>query len=162
MKSPKNRHGPFAALGEGASAEAKRLTAAILEVLAGLRTPGQAAEALGMALPRYYLLESRAVHAIVLACERRSAGHGPSPQSALASLQRECEQLRQEVTRQQTLVRAAQRTIGLAAPAQRPERDSKKRRRRRPAVRALKAVARLAEESPEPAVNGTAAGPASV
>jgi hypothetical protein len=80
----------------------------------------------------------------------------------LASLQRECEQLRQEVTRQQTLVRAAQRTIGLAAPAQRPERDSKKRRRRRPAVRALKAVARLAEEHPEPAVNGTAAGPASV
>ena len=162
MKSPKNRQGPFAALGEGASAEAKRLTAAILEVLAGLRTPGQAAEALGMALPRYYLLESRAVHAIVLACERRSAGHGPSPQSALASLQRECEQLRQELTRQQTLVRAAQRTIGLAAPVNRPERDSKKRRRRRPAVRALKAVARLAEENPEPAVNGTATGPASV
>jgi hypothetical protein len=162
MKSSKNRCGPFAALGEGASAEAKRLTAAILEVLAGLRTPTQAAEALGMALPRYYLLESRAVHAIVLACERRTASHGPSPQSALASLQRECEQLRQELTRQQTLVRAAQRTIGLAAPVNRPERDSKKRRRRRPAVRALKAVARLAEENPEPAVNGTATGPASV
>src|SRR5579864_532850 len=151
MKSPKNRYGPFAALGEGASAEAKRLTVAILEVLAGLRTPTQAAEALGMALPRYYLLESRAVHAIVLACERRSNSHGPSPQSALASLQRECEQLRQELTRQQTLVRAAQRTMGLAAPApNRPPRDGKKHRQRRPAVRALKAVARLAEKPSEP------------
>jgi hypothetical protein len=160
MKSLKNRQGPFAALGEGASAEAKRLTAAILEVLAGLRTPSQAAEALGMALPRYYLLEARAV---VLACERRSAGHGPSPQSALASLQRECEQLRQELTRQQTLVRAAQRTMGLAAPApNRPPRDGKKHRQRRPAVRALKAVARLAEKPSEPETLATAPAPASV
>jgi hypothetical protein len=158
VKSAKNRQGPFRALGEGASAEAKRLATAILEVLAGLRTPIQAAETLGVALPRYYLLESRAVHAIVLACESRSAGRGPSPQSALASLQRECEQLRRDLARQQTLVRAAQRTIGLTPPApSRPPRDGKKHRQRRPVARGLKAAARLVEEHPEPLANGTAA-----
>lgn len=149
MKSTKDRRGPYRDLGDGASSQAKRLAAAILEVLAGGRTPTQAAETLGMSLPRYYLLESRAVHAIVLACEPRSAGRGASPESALASLRHECEQLRREVARQQTLVRAAQRTIGLAPPAQRPEREGKKRRKRRPTARALKAAARLKEEHHE-------------
>jgi hypothetical protein len=159
MKSSKDRRGPYRDLGEGASSQAKRLAAAILEVLAGGRTPQQAAEALSMSVPRYYLLESRAVHAIVLACEPRSLGRGPSPESALASLRRECEQLRREVGRQQTLVRAAQRTIGLAspAPAARTDRNGKKRRRRRPTARALKAAARLTEENQEPAANVTAA-----
>ena len=159
MKSSKDRRGPFRDLGEGASGQAKRVAAAILEVLAGGRTPQQAAEALSMSLPRYYLLESRAVHAIVLACEVRSLGRGPSPESALASLRRECEQLRREVGRQQTLVRAAQRTIGLSPPAPdaRPERSGKKRRRRRPTARALKAAARLTEENHEPAAGVAAA-----
>ena len=158
MKSPRSRQGPFRDIGEGASAEARRLAAAILEVLAGLRTPIQAAEALGMALPRYYLLESRAVHAIVLACEPRSLGRAPTPESALASLRRECEQLRREVARQQSFVRAAQRTIGLApATPAKSDRDGKKRRKRRPTTRALKAAARLMQEHQEPAVNGTAA-----
>ena len=162
MKSAngKSRRGPYGDLGAGASAEAKRLAAAILEVLAGLWTPIQAAEALGLSLPRYYLLESRVVHAIVLACEPRSSGRGASPESALVSLRRECEQLRREVGRQQTLVRAAQRAIGLAPPPARPERDGKKRRKRRPTARALKAAARLKEREAEAGVNGTpAVGP---
>jgi hypothetical protein len=154
----RDRRGPYRDLGEGAGTEAKRLAAAILEVLAGARTPLQAAEALGVSLPRYYLLESRAVHAIVLACEPRSPGRSPSPESALAALRRECEQLRREVARQQALVRAGQRAIGLAAPAPRgPQRDGKKRRARRPTARALRAVARLTEESHEPAAGTTAA-----
>jgi hypothetical protein len=41
-------------LGDGASAEAKRLAAAILEVLAGMRTPAAAAQVLKLSLPRYY------------------------------------------------------------------------------------------------------------
>jgi len=150
----RDRRGPFRDLGEGAGAEAKRLAAAILEVLAGGRTPTQAAQALGLSVPRYYLLESRALHGMLVACEPRSPGPGPSPQSALAALRRECEQLRREVTRQQALVRAAQRAIGLAPPApagRGAQRDGKKRRRRRPVARALKAVARLTQEHQEPA-----------
>src|SRR5262245_30685610 len=81
---PKGPGGAYRDLGEGASAEARRLAAAILEVLAGARTPTQAAQALGLSLPRYYLLESRALHGILVACERRSVGRGPSAESALA------------------------------------------------------------------------------
>ena len=157
---PRGQSGAHHDLGEGASAEAKRLAAAILEVLAGARTPTEAAQALGMSLPRYYLLEDRAMHGMLVACEPRSMSRGPSPVSALAALRRECDQLRRECTRQQTLVRAAQRTIGLAPPpppARGPERNGKKRRRRRPTARALRVAARLTQEDRPPAAVETAA-----
>jgi N-acetylmuramoyl-L-alanine amidase len=45
----------------GTSSQARRQAAAILEVLAGARTPADAARALGVSLPRYYLLEEKAL-----------------------------------------------------------------------------------------------------
>ena len=157
---PKGQAGVQRNLGEGASADAKRLAAAILEVLAGARTPTEAAKALELSLPRYYLLEDRALQGMLVACEPRSLGRGPSPESALASLRRECDLLRRECTRQQTLVRAAQRTIGLAPPtppARPPERGGKKRRPRRATARALRAAARLKDANPQPDVAVTSA-----
>jgi len=144
----RRRRGPFQDLGEGASVQARRQTAAILEVLAGVRTPTQAAEVLAVSLPRYYVLELQALQGMLVACEPRSLGRQPSSESALAALRRECEQLRRECGRQQALVRAAQRTIGLTAPpaAAKPEKNGKKRRKRRPTARALRAVARLKTE----------------
>src|SRR4051794_22583 len=64
-----------------ASPEARRVAAAILEVLAGVQTPGEAATGLGISLPRYYQLEMRAVAGLVVACEdrRRRRGRGPAP-----------------------------------------------------------------------------------
>jgi hypothetical protein len=146
-------------IGEGASAEAKRLAAAVLEVLAGARTPTEAALSLGLSLPRYYVLEDRALQGMLVACEPRTMCRGPSPESALAALRRECDQLRRECTRQQTLVRAAQRTIGLAPPtpaARGPQTNGKKRRSRRPTARALRVAARL-KDADQPAVAVTAA-----
>lgn len=146
------RPGPGKDLGEGASAEARKRAAVILEVLAGTRTPTQAAEAIGISVPRYYLLEIQALHGLLLACEPRSLGRQQSAESALAALRRECEQLRRDCARQQALVRAAQRTIGLPPPAPaQPEKNGKKRRRRRPMARALRAAARL-----QPVEAGTA------
>src|ERR1700724_3465712 len=78
--------GPGRDLGSGASSQARRQAAAILEVLAGMRTPNQAAQALGLTPQRYYLLEERALHAILAACEPRSIGRATSSQSALAAL----------------------------------------------------------------------------
>jgi hypothetical protein len=144
-RKPRGRQpGPGKDLGEGASAEARKRATAILEVLAGTRTPTAAAEALGVSVPRYYLLEIQALQGMLVACELRNIGRGPTAESALAALRRECEQLRRECARQQALVRAAQRTIGLPPPPEiKPERNGKKRRRRRPTARALRAVARL-------------------
>jgi hypothetical protein len=159
-KPRQRRSGPFKDLGEGASATARQQAAAILEVLAGVRTPTQAAEVLGVSLPRFYVLESRAVQGILLACEPRRLGRQATAESALASLRRECEQLRRECARQQALVRVAQRTVGLPAPpVVRPaEKNGKKRRQRRPTARALRAVVRLQTEEAPPEVPAASAG----
>ena len=153
-RARQRRSGPFKDLGVGASATARQQAAAILEVLAGLRTPTQAAQVLGLSVPHYYVLEARAVQGILLACEPRSLGRQATAESALAALRRECEQLRRDCARQQALVRAAQRTIGLTAPTPattKPGTNGRKRRPRRPTARALRAVARLkAEEAAAP------------
>jgi len=129
--------------------EAQRLAAGILEVLAGMRTPNEAAAAVGVSPPRYYLLEQRALAGLVAACEPRSVGKTRSAERRVAELEKEVLRLRQECCRQQALVRAAQRTIGLAPlPSKPPAKPNgkgagKKARTRRPAVRALKAAATI-------------------
>jgi hypothetical protein len=139
------------------SRQAQCVAATILEVLAGVRTPTEAAATLGMGVPRYYLWEQRALAALVAGCEPRPAGQAISQRHQLAVLQREVARLKQECARQQALVRATQRTIGLVPPVAKPteragekgtgkaagKRGGKKSRQRRPAVRALKAVATL-------------------
>lgn len=133
------------------SRDAKRTAAAILEVLAGLRSPPQAAEALGVSLPRYYQLEARGLKGLLEASEPKPRGRQSDPLKELTALQRENERLRQEVGRQQTLVRAAQRTVGLGpppTPAAKP--SGKKTRNRKPVVRALNLAARLKQEAEEP------------
>ncbi len=126
------------------SREAQRLAAAILDVLAGGRTPTDAAAALEISPPRYYLLEQRALAGLVAACEPRPVGQTISLKHRMAVLEKELLRSRQECARQQALVRAAQRTIGLTAPA--PPKPATKAagkkgsRKRRPVVRALKAA----------------------
>lgn len=136
-------------LGKENSREAQRVAAAILEVLAGARTPGQAAEALGVSVPRYYHLEGRGMRGLVEACEARPRGRVPSPERELTALRRQQERLQRELTRQQTLVRVAQRTIGLTPPAAVAKAAPGKKRRRRPVVRALSAARHLQQESQE-------------
>jgi hypothetical protein len=149
---------------EPISREAQRFAAAILEVLAGVRTPADAAVVLGVSVPRYYLWEQRALEGLVAACEPRPVGKSPGQRHQLTVLQKEVARLKQDCARQQALVRAAQRTIGLGPPPPvKPAAKAggkaagkvagKKARKRRPVVRALKAVATLraaatAEETP--------------
>jgi hypothetical protein len=135
--------------------EAKRLAAAVLEVLAGARTPAEAATALGLSLPRYYQVETRAVRGLVAACEARPRGRAPDVAKELAALRQHNQRLQREVGRQQALVRASQRTVGLAAPAAPAKSPGKKPRRRRTA-RALRVAAQLQTEAA--AAEPTAAG----
>jgi hypothetical protein len=169
---PSRRRTPGGAgLGKDAGPEAQRLAAAVLEVLAGVRTPQQAAEALGMSLPRYFQVETRALQALVASCAPRPRGPGRNLERQLTALQRQHEQLQRQLSRQQTLVRLAQRHLGLAPPqavAKPPGgKDNKgKKRRRKPVVRALRAaevLQRRRQESPSPeaapAEAAAAAGP---
>jgi hypothetical protein len=155
-KAPRKPKGSHSV--QGGSNEANRLAVVILEVLAGVKTPTQAAADLGLSLPRYYQLETRALEGLVAALEPRPKGKQPLPQNQIAALQRELEQARRACARQQALARVAQRTLAVkltprpkAKPTSvQPEvgkspqpRDRAGRRRRRPAVRALKAVQAL-------------------
>jgi hypothetical protein len=139
------RKGP--AIDKKGTSDAKRLAAAILEVLGGARLPSDAATALGVSLPRYYQLETRALNGLVGACEPRPMGRVRSVESELVSAQREIATLKRECSRHQALVRLAQRTVGLAPPQ--PPKPGPKglRRRRKPTVRALKVVDMLKSES---------------
>jgi hypothetical protein len=142
---------------EPISRETQRFAAAILEVLAGVRTPADAAAALSVSVPRYYLWEQRALEGLVTGCKPRPTGRAASERHEIAVLQKEVVRLKQDCARYQALVRASQRTIGLAAsppPAAKPAGKSsgktagKARRKRRPVARALKAVAAL-QTSPD-------------
>ena len=66
---------------QGGTSEANRLAVAILEVLAGLRTPADAAAALGISVPRYYQLETRALEGMVTALEPRPPATSPGTDS---------------------------------------------------------------------------------
>lgn len=125
---------------------AKRTAAAVLEVLAGARTPTEAAEVLGVSANRYYQLETRAIHGLLEACEPRPKGKVVSPEKQLANLSREADKLRNEAARFQALARASQRTVGIAPPKPtRSKKGGKRKRRRKPTVRALKVAKALLE-----------------
>jgi hypothetical protein len=126
-----------------ASREAKRLAAVVLDVLAGSRTPPQAAEALGVSLPRYYQLEARALAGLLAACESRPRGRRPDAEAELAGARKEVERLRRELVRYQSLVRLTQRTVGVVPPG--PAKVG--RRKRKPVVRAMRRAEQLREEA---------------
>jgi len=58
---------------------------------AGARTPTEAAQALGLSLPRYYLLEERALQGMLVACEPRSMSRGPSGRAPSALEPAKCQ-----------------------------------------------------------------------
>jgi hypothetical protein len=164
----KDKRPNLAKLRAGVSRDAQRMAAAILEVLAGMRTPSDAAAAVGLTVPRYYLWEQRALEGFTRACELRPRGKVASERHETARLQKEVGRLRQECMRQQALVRASQRTLGLAAaspPAAKKADKSngksshkssdslggKTKRKRRPVVRALKAAVALRDATVDPA-----------
>lgn len=166
------RRKPFRLSPPTASPQARRQAAAILEVLAGVLRPAEAAQALSTSLPRYYQLERRALTALLAACEPVLRGSRVNHARQLVVLERENRRLKRECDRQQALVRAVERSLGLAlspvakAPAkskdQPPESNgAKRRRRRRPTVRALK-MARSLQVETQAAEGGADVLPATV
>lgn len=142
----KRRGGPKTPKG---GAQARRTSAVILEVLAGVMGPGEAAEVLGVSGATYYKVEARALEGLVSACEKQPRrGRVQTAESALSQLQKEHAKLQRECTRLQSLVRVLQRAAGVtSSKAKRTGNNASKRggkgkRKRKPTVRAL----RLAKE----------------
>jgi len=131
------------------SSEAKRLAAGILEVFSGLRGPQEACEGLGISLPRYYHLETRALGGLIAALEPRPKGRQRKPGDEIAGLVREKEQLTRELQRAQALVRAAQRAVGITSVGIGSRVGAKgkatRRRTRRATVRAVRTIEALRE-----------------
>lgn len=127
--------------------EMRRRAAAVLEVLGGAKAPSEAAQALSISLPCYYLLEARALEGLITACEPRSKGRGSREGKTLSTLRRDNERLRQELSRAQALSRAIQRATGMPeGDGDEDARDGHARRRRRPRARALRAAQALATD----------------
>ena len=142
---PAKRTTGGATLGQESSREARRLAAALLEVLAGQRTPAQAAQALALSLPRYYQVEAAALRGLLAACEPKPRGRQVNLDGQVRDLKRANERLQRDLARQQALVRLTQRAAGLTAPAPTPAKTGKGRRRK-PAARALAVAERLRSE----------------
>lgn len=148
-----------------ASPRARQVAAVVLEVLAGQRTPTQAAQELEIVPVRYYQLETRALAGLLTGCEPAVRGRqAASPDEQ--QMKAECERLRQEaarsaaeLTRVQTLIRTARSAFGLRPPAPpatvKPGKDGRPGRQRKPRVRALR-LAKLLK--PETAATPTPAG----
>lgn len=142
--------------------DARRKAAIVLEVLAGMRTPAAAASALAIRLPRYYLLEERAIKGLIAACQARPRGRTVSTDRQLARVQRELAVSQRELARHQALARTTQRILGvLPAPSipkgkPQPAAGTPKRRNRKPAVRALRAARLLGSVDSPGGGNGPA------
>jgi len=133
--------------------EAQRLAATILEVLAGMRSPPEASQALAISLPRYYQLEARALEGLVAALAPRPQGKQPSLENRVKLLEKQLAVAHRQCARQEALVRVTQRTLGLVVATRpkstTPERDPTGRKKRRPVVRALKASRALQAQAAE-------------
>ena len=124
---------------------ARRAAAMVLDVLAGVRSPAGAAEALGVTPLRYLALERRALEGLLGGCEPRSRGPRRSAEHEAAALRRDKVRLERESARNAALLRIAQRTFGLRATQcdKRPDKGSRGRKRRKPTVRALRVAQKL-------------------
>ena len=139
--------GPKALTG---SPQAKRMLALLLEALGGLRTTQEAAAGMGVALVRYYQLETRALQAMLEALEPRPKGRRPKTEAQCqAEHAQETRQLTRELRRYKSLCRSLQRTVGVAPSASSsPTRSpGRKTRRVRQASRGQRVVAAVLDAS---------------
>lgn len=130
------RTGPKAVRGSDA---ARRQAALLLEVWSGVRTALSASAAMGVAAPRFYQLEVRALQMMVSAMEPRQRGRQKTAESELAKLRQERNRLQRDVERFQSLYRTSQRSLGIVIgkPAE-PEKNAApgSKRRRGPRTKA--------------------------
>jgi hypothetical protein len=140
------------ALGGEASERARRNAVGILQVLSGIRTPGEASAAMGVTVNRYYQLESRAVVAMLRSLEPLPRGRRRTADHELERMRVAKERAEREAARNLALVRASQRALGFREA---PKKEEGGKRRRRPRVRARTLIAEI-EAAAAPAAEALA------
>jgi hypothetical protein len=120
--------------------DARKHAACVLEVLAGLRSPEQAAEALAISLPTYFNLETRALRGLVHGCTPTPPGRTMVLLKQVRGLESKCAALEKQVGRYQALLRNAQRCAGLLTLPAQPKGKVPGKRKHRPVVRALRPI----------------------
>jgi tRNA isopentenyl-2-thiomethyl-A-37 hydroxylase MiaE len=127
MMAGKQRPQPAGPKALAGSAEAKRKAAVILETLCGLRTTQSASEELGIAVVRYYVLETRMLQGTIDALEPRARGRKRAMDHERTQLLADKQRLQREVLRLQALHRLTQRAVGVKeAAASRPGKAARK------------------------------------
>jgi hypothetical protein len=135
--------------------EARKQAACVLEVLAGVRTPDQAAQSLSISLPTYYNLEMRALRGLIFSCTPQPPGRSLSLARKLRQAELKASAAEKQLQRYQALLRNVQRNAGLLAPPPPPKDLPRgKRRPRKPAVRAMRVI-----EALQPSHDGSSADP---
>ncbi len=143
MKKHSPKDGPMIKTG---GPDARKTGAMVLEVLAGELCPTEAAQTLGISLPRYYQIEKQALEGLIAACEPREKGRRQkSAEKDLAEKELVHRRLERELHRAQALLRASQKAIGVMAAVK--EKTPSGRKRRTPQVRALKIAKSLVKET---------------
>ena len=121
--TPSKAMGPSTLQG---SKGAKQALVAILEALSGEVSTSAVAERLKISLSRYYQLETRALQGMLASLEPRPRGRKSGVDAQLRALAAEKKDLERELRRQRSLLRAAQRSVGLPTG-----RGAKKKRKRK-------------------------------
>lgn len=138
--------------------ESRKQAAVVLEVLAGVRTPDQACAALGISLPTYYNLETRALRGLIWSCTPEPPGRTLLLARKLRLAELKSAGLEKQVQRYQALLRTAQRSIGLVPPES-PKPASGKRKPKKPTVRAMRAIEAIRRVEQTPAADTPDAAP---
>lgn len=112
------------------SRASRKAVAAILEALSGEIGTAEAAELMGVSLSRYYQLEARALQGMLGAMEPKKRGIQKTPERAILGLEAEKKLLEKELRRHQSLLRAANRSLGLAKGGRKKASSAPKGRKR--------------------------------
>lgn len=129
------------------SKASRKAVAAILEALSGGISTTEAAELLGVSHSRYYQLEARALGGMLEASEPKKRGYQKTPEREIDGLRDEKRGLEKELRRHQSLLRAANRSLGLARGGRPKANSGAKKRKRQP--RGKTVLKTLRKEEPE-------------
>ena len=135
---------------EKADQQMRREAACVLEVLAGLRTPEEAAKVIGVSVPTYYNLEARALKGLLHGCRTESPGRRLALEKGGAESEQRCEELERQLQRYRSVLRNARRAAQILGESDESQATGSEsgRTRRKPRVRATRAIDALGGSGP--------------